>query len=302
MRDRSVAPKSKPSRDEPSPQKAAPAAPQLGNRAVARQVVKVPAPQGRGLRPDGSLVARLATAGRRVLARAPKKIESYGTFEIDNYDPVDDDKDNDTAKSCGINIDVTYTPPPHIKSNKIGFVQMMKCLKGDGTPLLFDNEVPRATDAASGDAGWAVDRLKANKWGYYGMKDTGAAGGNLKLGSRTDKDNKVDAWMHDRISLPRQAGKTAGCTAMTFAIDIEHGKYLGGFGWGYSVDASGKVTGNELKAVELGAVQEAAIKAWNKQAQLEDVTKRNAPDQELLPEARPLGDWNFDPNAETRYA
>ena len=69
----------------------------------------------------------------------------------------------------------------------------------------------------------------------------------------------VDAFMHDRISLGRQTGKTAGCTAMTFAIDIEHGKYLGGFGWGYSVDASGKVTGYELNEVEMGAVQEAAI-------------------------------------------
>jgi hypothetical protein len=302
MAERSVAPKSKPSRTQAETQTPAPVAPPLGNRAVSRTVVNVSAPAGRGLRPDRSLVARLAHAGSRVLARAPTKIESYGTFEIDNYDPVDTDKDNDTTKSCGINIDVTYTPPPHIKSNKIGFVQMMKCLKGDGTPLLFDNEVARATDAASGDAGWAVDRLKAKKWGYYGMEDSGAAGGNLTLGSRTDEDNEVDAFMHDKITLGRQAGKTAGCTAMTFAIDIEHGKYLGGFGWGYSVDAAGKVTGNELKEVQMGGVQEAAIKAWNAQSQLKDAAKRNAADQQLLPEAKPLGDFNFDPNAETRYA
>lgn len=302
MAERSVAPKSSRSREEDEVQKPAPVAPPLGNRAVSRAVVKVPPPAGRGLHPDGSLVARVALAGQRVIARAPKKIESYGTFVVDNYDPVDTDKDNDTTKSCGINIDVTFTPPPHIKSNKIGFVQMMKCLKGDGTPLLFDNEVPRATDAASGDAGWAVDRLKNKKWGYYGMEDSGAGGGNLTLGSRTDKDNKVDAKMHDTITLGRQAGKTAGCTAMTFAIDIEHGKYLGGFGWGYSVDATGKVTGNELKAVEMGEVQEAAIKAWNAQSKLKDAAKRNAADQQLLPEAKVLGDFNFDPNAETRYA
>lgn len=302
MPERSVTPRSNDSRNEAEAQKPAAVAPPLGNRAVSRAVVNVSAPAGRGLRPDGSLVARLALAGRRVLARAPKKIESYGTFEIDNYDPVDTDKDNDTTKSCGINIDVKYTPPPNIKSTKIGFVQMMKCLKGDGTPLLFDNEVPRATDAASGDAGWAVDRLKNKKWGYYGMEDTGVGGSNLTLGSRTDKDTAVDAKMHDKITLGRQAGKTAGCTAMTFAIDIEHGKYLGGFGWGYSVDASGKVTGNELKEVQMGEVQEAAIKAWNAQSKLKDAAKRNAADQQLLPEAKVLGDFNFDPNAETRYA
>ena len=302
MAERSVAPKSKRSPEEEAQKPAPVAPPLLGNRAVSRAVVKVSPPQGRGLHPDSSMVARVALAGQRVLARAPTKIESYGTFEIDNYDPVDTDKDNDTTKSCGINIDVKYTPPPHIKSNKIGFVQMMKCLKGDGTPLLFDNEVPRATDAASGDAGWAVDRLKGKKWGYYGMEDSGAGGGNLTLGSRTDKDNSVDAKMHDKITLGRQAGKTAGCTAMTFAIDIEHGKYLGGFGWGYSVDATGKVTGNELKEVEMGEVQEAAIKAWNAQSKLKDAAKRNAADQQLLPEAKILGDFNFDPNAETRYA
>jgi hypothetical protein len=137
------------------------------------------------------------------------------------------------------------------------------------------------------------------KQGYYGMEDNGTAGGNLKLGSRTDKDTSVDAFMHDRISLGRQAGKTAGCTAMTFAIDIEHGDYLGGFCWGYSVDASGKVTGNPLVAGEMGDVQRAAIKAWNAQAKNTDRTKRNAPDQQLLPEDRPLGDFNIDPNAKT---
>jgi hypothetical protein len=280
----------------PATEKPVPA-PALSNRAVARSLTDQPAPPGRGLRPDAA-IARLASP-RRAIARTATKIETYGTFSIDNYDPVDSDKDNDTNKSCGINIDVTYTPPPHIKSNKIGFVQMMKCLKGDGTPLLFENEKPRATDAASGDEGWAVDRLKNMKQGYYGMEDNGTAGGNLKLGSRTDKDNAVDAFMHDRISLGRQAGKTAGCTAMTFAIDIEHGKYLGGFCWGYSVDASGKVTGNPLVAGEMGDVQRAAIKAWNAQAKNTDRTKRNAPDQQLLPEDRPLGDFNIDPKIKT---
>jgi len=282
--------------EQPAAPKPVPA-PALSNRAVARSLTP-PAPAGRGLRPDAA-IARLAASPRRAIARTATKIESYGTFSIDNYDPVDTDKDNDTTKSCGINIDVTYTPPPHIKSNKIGFVQMMKCLKGDGTPLLFENEKPRATDAKSGDEGWAVDRLAGKKQGYYGMEDSGAAGGNLKLGSRTDKDNAVDAFMHDRISLPRQAGKTAGCTAMTFAIDIEHGKYLGGFCWGYSVDASGKVTGNALVAGDMGEVQRAAIKAWNEQAKNKDAAKRNAPDQQLLPEDRPLGDFNVDPKIKT---
>jgi hypothetical protein len=190
-----------------------------------------------------------------------------------------------------------------VTSNKIGFVQMMKCLKGDGTPLLFENEKPRATDAKSGDEGWAVDRLADNKWGYYGMNDAGTAGSKLTLGSRTDATTSVDAWMHDRIMLAREAGKTAGCTAMTFAIDIEHGTYLGGFSWGYSVDASGKVTTLALGEALMGDVQKAAIKGWNTQAGLKDAAKRNAPDQKRLPApGPPVGDFPFDPNAELQYA
>jgi hypothetical protein len=269
----------------------------LGNRAVARSMGPVAQrPAGRGLRPQGALLARLA------IQRTPTKVtSSNGEFSIDNYDEVDGDKGNDTRKKCGVNIDVTFHPPEGLKSNKIAFVQMMKCLKGDGTPLLFANESPRATEADSGDAGWAVDRLVGNKWGYYGMDDAGTAGGNLKLGSRTDKTTFVDAWMHDRISLTRDAGKSGGCTAMTFAIDLEHNTYLGGFGWGYSVDASGTVTKNKLAAVVMGDVQRAAIKGWNKQAKLTDAAKRNAPGQELLPEAPgAMGDFVVpDPNATT---
>jgi hypothetical protein len=273
-------------------------APPLGNRAMARSVAQAPGrPAGRGLRPEGALLARL-----RIQRTATTVKSSNGEFSIDHYDEVDTDKDSDTRKKCGVNIEVTFHPPEGMKSNKIAFVQMMKCLKGDGTPLLFANESPRATDDASGDAGWAVDRLAGNKWGYYGMDDAGTAGGNLKLGSRTDKTTFVDAWMHDKIQLTRDAGKSGGCTAMTFAIDVEHGTYLGGFGWGYSVDASGKVTKNKLEAVVMGDVQRAAIKGWNTQAKLDDATKRNAPAQELLPAAPgPMGDFPMpDPNAATQ--
>jgi hypothetical protein len=299
MSERSLVPRTEQARQSsPAPPSPKAPAPPLGNRAVARSVARAgERPPGRGLRPDGALLARLA------IQRTPTKVQSSnGEFSIDNYDEVDGDKDNDTRKKCGVNIDVTFHPPEGMKSSKIAFVQMMKCLKGDGTPLLFANESPRATDADSGDAGWAVDRLKDNKWGYYGMDDDGTAGGNLKLGSRTDKTTFVDAFMHDRISLTREAGKSGGCTAMTFAIDVEHGTYLGGFGWGYSVDTSGKVTKNKLQAVEMGDVQRAAIKGWNKQAKLDDTTKRNAADQELLPEApKPMGDFNVpDPNAATQ--
>jgi hypothetical protein len=81
---------------EPHPEESAalqsPAAdPALSNRGVARSVTAPAAPAGRGLRPDNALIARLATP-RRAIARAATKIETYGTFSIDNYDPVDSDR------------------------------------------------------------------------------------------------------------------------------------------------------------------------------------------------------------------
>jgi hypothetical protein len=256
-------------------------------------------PPGRGLRSESALVLARATRRRRQLMRVPKQV---GSFSIDNYDEVDSDPGNDSQKTCGVNIDVTFHPPEGLKSNKIGFVQMMKCLKGDGTPLLFPNESPRATTVDSGDAGWAVDRLAGRKWGYYGMDDPGTAGGNLTLGSRTDATTFTDAWMHDKIQLGRDAGKPAGCTAMTFAIDIEHGKYLDGFAWGYSVSADGKVTKNPLGSAYIGDLQRAAIQGWNTQAGLQDAAKRNAADQQLLPvPPPPVGDFPM-PNPDLAYA
>ena len=70
---------------------------------------------------------------------------------------------------------------------------------------------------------------------------------------------------------------------MTYAVDIEHGTYLGGFSWGWSIDASGTLAAKPLAAAAMGSVQRQAIVNWNKQAELTDVSKRNAAGQATLP-------------------
>jgi hypothetical protein len=104
--------------------------------------------------------------------------------------------------------------------------------------------------------------------------------------------------MKDAVRLPREQGKTFSCTALTFAIDIEHGRYLGGVTWGYTVGTDGKVTKNTLAEADWTDAQRAAVAGWNAQAALHDDSKRNDPNQQTLPAApRAIGDFPLDPNA-----
>jgi hypothetical protein len=189
----------------------------------------------------------------------------------------------DVQKRCGINIDVTFTSPTSVKSNQIGFVQVMKVTK-DGTPYLFSNEKPRATKEFSGDEGWTVDRLQGKTQGYYGMNDDlNASNTNYWAGSRTDDTTATDAKMHDKVGLSRSPGQEIDCQAMTYAVDIENGAYLAGFSWGWSIDASGALAAKPIASAAMGSVQRQAIVNWNKQAALSDVSKRNAAGQATLP-------------------
>ena len=203
MAERSVAPKSKRSPEEeaqkPRRRTAAPRQPR-----VSRAVVKVSPPQGRGLHPTAPWSARGPRRAARV-ARATTKIVSYGTFEIVNHDPVDTDKDNDTPRATAS----TSTSSTRRRRHQVEQDRLCsddEVPQGRRTPLLFDDEVPHATDAASGDAGWAVDRLKGKKWGYYGMEDSGAGGGF----SRSDRaPTRTTASTRRCTTRSRSAGRRA---------------------------------------------------------------------------------------------
>ena len=121
----------------------------------------------------------------------------------------------------------------------------MKVTK-DGQPYLFKNEKPRATTE-----GWTVDRLEGKKQGYYGMKDNlKASESNYWAGSRKDAATATDAKMHDKVSLSRAPGQKIDCEAITYAVDIEHGTYLGAFSWGWSIDDTGTVAEKPVASAE----------------------------------------------------
>jgi len=234
---------------------------------------------------DQSRVGRVALSSvPKTIARGELKTNG-GSFKIDDYVERDTDKDNNPdLKRVGANIEITFTPAESVTSDKISFVQIMKTTKDD-TPYLFENEKPRATDAASGDAGWAVDRLKGKKSANYAQDNDGSAGGNTRFGHRKSKTDVADAWMHDDISLSRTKGQKMAVNATSFALDNTGGKYLGGVTWGFTTDATGK-TVKKAEAIQSmgdpGGVQKSALEKWNEQADLADTSKRNAPDQEKV--------------------
>ena len=234
----------------------------------------------------GPAVGRVALSATPTawLARADM-VTNGGTFKVSGYSETDADPGNDTAKSVGASIKITFTPAETVTSDKISFVQIMKTLSGT-TPYLFENEKARATDAKSTDAGWAVDRLAGRKSANYGQNNDGTAGSNTTFGHRKSKTDVVDATMTDGISLPRPKSTTFSSDATTYALDNTNSKYLGGIVWGFSTDAAGKVTkkANSIQSMgDPGGVQKTALEKWNEQAALADASKKNAADQAKVP-------------------
>jgi hypothetical protein len=151
---------------------------------------------------SGQTLERIPLASMpKTIARAQMKTNGGG-FKVDNYEERDSDKGNDTDKRVGANIEITFTPAETVVSDRISFVQIMKTTS-DGTPFLFENEKPRATDAKSGDPGWAVDRLAGKKSANYGQNDDGSAGDNTIFGKRTSKTDLTNADARHRQPSPQ---------------------------------------------------------------------------------------------------
>jgi hypothetical protein len=208
-----------------------------------------------------------------------------GNFVFTKYIAYDQDPGNDTKKSCGIDITITFKPDKAVRSDQISFVQIMKAEKG-GTPLLFENEKPRATEAKDGDAGWAVDRLDQNKNADYQIGNDGKeVPGWGQIGHRKSDVDFRCATLEDGVRLPRNAGQTFKVQATSFALDKTNSKYLGGVAWGYDVDAKGKVTKTAESIQSMGdpgGIQKRALERWNEQAKNPDKAKRNHDDQQPI--------------------
>jgi hypothetical protein len=208
-----------------------------------------------------------------------------GNFVFAKYDAIDGDPGKDTRKTCGIDIKILFTPAKTVVSDQISFVQIMKADKG-GSPLLFPNEKPRATEAKDGEAGWAVDRLAGNKNADYQIGNDGKeVPGWGQIGHRKSDADVRDATLEDGVRLPRDAGQTFKIQATSFALDKTHGTYLGGVAWGYDVDGKGKMTKAPEAIQSMGdpaGIQKRALERWNEQAKNPDKAQRNHDDQQPI--------------------
>jgi hypothetical protein len=228
------------------------------------------------------------TAARKYISRAPLKTDG-GEFEVKNYKETDTDKDNDTDKTVGAEIDIHFTPGVSIRSQKISFIQIIKPIEND-KPGLFENEKARATRG-----GWTLDRLKDRRSPNYGENNpvppavTGLAGSNTIFGKRTSNTDFIKAFMHDGYSVTRLKGKTSSADAKAFALNVTNGKYLGGITWGFDAGADGKVTKKNPAVFSMNnptGEQAQALTKWNEQADFAgtDAAKKNDPNQEKVAE------------------
>jgi hypothetical protein len=239
---------------------------------------------------EAQRVASLVAAGGQAPAilhapvGVPRKAltSNGGEFVMTGYNAYDGDPGKDTTKDVGVDLTITFTPAKALRSDEITFVQIMKTVKGSA-PYLFPNEKPRATTAAQGDAGWAVDQTAAHKHADYQMDNAGKEEPDFgQFGYRKSDTDARDAVLQDTMRLPRDAGKTFKVQATSFALDKTNSKYLGGVSWGIDVNAKGVVTKKAAAIQSKGApagIQKAALRQWNAQAKNKDVSKRNDPNQ-----------------------
>lgn len=244
-------------------------------------------PAGRPQASPDALAGILArTVSQRTLARKKTIKNGTATFVIDPYKMhLPDEDGDDTDRQVGVDVGVTYVPAKNVTSDKIAFVQTIKATKG-GAAYLFDNMKARATDDTSDEAGWAVDRVAGRKSPIYGQDNDDSASGTVTFGHRKTRkwwsDKVQNAMMRDYVKLNRVKGQAVTTDAVSWAFDETNGTYLGGVSWGFSTDSTGTTSLMAPALESAGAptgVHKTALQNWNAQADLQDVSQRNSPDQ-----------------------
>ena len=222
-------------------------------------------------------------SSHRVLARTVIKNGS-AKFRFKRYKILDPGNGTNTARSVALDVKIGYEPASTTRSKKIGFVQVLKSLRGGASYHLGVGQ-HRATGDDSGDAGWELDRTQGVTSPIYGQADDGGTLGNTGFGSRNRSWWSTSAWLTDQVRRNRAVDQTHKIDFVTYAFDETNSVYLGGVSWGLAVDAAGNTTAKKPALHEAGAptgAQKQALVRWNEQADLDDVGQRNAPNQEKV--------------------
>jgi hypothetical protein len=258
---------------------------QSGRRLLAHELAHtiqqtaLSTPSGDGVAQRQTLPAPRVPGTAPSVTQATRITSGEGNFTVDTYRPVDSAPGQNVAKDVGAEIKLTFRPASVVFTDKIAFIQVLRPI------VLFANERGRATQASAGEAGWALDRLAGRKSPIYGENDNGTAGANTHFGYQ-NLSGTEPAWMYDRTSEPRAAGAAVSLVGTSFALDAQHGAYLGGVRWGFNCSAAGAVTTVPVSlesAVGPTGPQRRALELWNAQAADPNPSRRNAPGQQPVP-------------------
>ena len=153
--------------------------------------------------------------------------------------------------------------------NKVAYIQIVRIIdQTTGNFLAPNSDQQNRIVTGQADAtqyGWAVDRLSARNWGYYGRNNDGTFAGTLTTGSNSSTATLRDtpsgwpdnAWF-DAVSVPVCIDSGAGCN-----------NSLDGYYYWLFVVGTGGTTQAPFNEVGVDWMQDALDKAvveWNNDA------------------------------------
>ena len=233
------------------------------------------------------------------LASVPPNSESF-TSAFGTWGITQTNKDDlGSGGPYSSQVKITFTPNAgQLNGNQIAFVQISR-ITTDGKPWTTKvNTTNRQTSA-----GWGVDRQAPDdalgttprKFGWFGYGDDGRPETIGKAGSGVILGSSVPLKPVELIDTPGDAGDPslplrptrapATFQFETYAIaksGPDKGKVYGGISWGFSVDASARVTSLPRSMLPTPTLEfKLSVILWDLQA-LGPLAQRNAPDQKLL--------------------
>jgi hypothetical protein len=202
-------------------------------------------------------------------------------------------------------IELTFEPKEHIRAGRIGMIQTARQMMG-GVTIPYS---PSATKKQT-PAGYSIDRASPQNNPVYGAANLPAGSADLaatamgerqhgtyELGKRTDTEMRP-AWMKDQPNFPglRNGSMDFETTALSLDNNAQQDRYFGSVRWGFTVDADGIITPQDISLESPGnpsqSFRDAAVQ-WNQSASRGTVRTNQAC---VMSRPIPEGTFNYGPN------
>jgi hypothetical protein len=200
----------------------------------------------------------------------------YGRVEGKEGTVVDGDATATPKKHFKYPFEVSFWPASaDVRADEIAFIQTARIVN----TTTGDNDSPFGQKRMTPDH-TKVDRLTGKEQGWYGMSDAEAGGSTMKLWTKGSRD---PAWMRDTPSAAKGNREYHFETSVVCRKGADAGKVYAVVTWGFTVDATLKITPKKSEVFNKPSPEfDAAVAAWNAQAAGAEAD-RNAPGQKTLP-------------------